>query len=61
MVAAFVGIRTHELSFNVTLAVDAMTDINVEAHAKSLERIFPQLGETGTAKEIVDLLSTRGA
>jgi nicotinamidase-related amidase len=65
-VATSVGVEStarqaHELGFNVTLAVDAMTDISAEAHANSLERIFPQLGETGTAKEIVDLLSTRSA
>lgn len=65
-VATSVGVEStarqaHELGFNVILAVDAMTDLSAEAHANSLERIFPQLGETGAAKEIVDLLSTRSA
>jgi nicotinamidase-related amidase len=46
----------HELGFNVTLAVDAMTDMNADAHANSVTRIFPRLGETGTTKEIVGLL-----
>jgi nicotinamidase-related amidase len=49
-----------ELGFNVTLAVDAMTDMSAEAHANSLERIFPRLGETGVTKDIIDLLG-RGA
>lgn len=52
--------QAHELGFNVTLAVDAMTDISAEAHLNSLERIFPRLGEIGTTKEVTDLLE-RGA
>ena len=42
--------------FNVTLAVDAMTDLDADAHANSVARIFPRLGETGTTSEIVRLL-----
>ena len=45
-----------ELGFNVTLAIDAMTDLDLDAHRNSVARIFPKLGETGTAQEIVDLL-----
>jgi nicotinamidase-related amidase len=45
-----------ELGFNVTLAGDGMTDMNLDAHANSLTRIFPRLGETGTTREIIDLL-----
>jgi len=46
----------HELGFNVTLAVDAMTDLSLEAHDNSVARIFPRLGETGSTQEIVELL-----
>jgi nicotinamidase-related amidase len=46
----------HELGLNVTLAVDAMTDLSLEAHDNSVTRIFPRLGETGSSQEIVDLL-----
>jgi nicotinamidase-related amidase len=53
--------QAHELGFNVTLAVDAMTDISAEAHANSLERIFPRLGETGATQEIIGLIETRSA
>jgi nicotinamidase-related amidase len=65
-VATSIGVEStarqaHELGFNVTLAVDAMTDLNPDAHANSVQRIFPRLGETGTAREIVDLLERRGA
>jgi nicotinamidase-related amidase len=49
----------HELGFNVVLAVDAMTDMNADAHDNSVARIFPRLGETGTTAEILDLLETR--
>jgi nicotinamidase-related amidase len=53
--------HAYELGFNVTLAVDAMTDMSPEAHANSITRIFPKLGETGTTREIVDLLAARDA
>jgi nicotinamidase-related amidase len=53
--------QAHELGLNVTLAVDAMTDMNADAHANSVVRIFPRLGETGATQEIIDLLnSSRG-
>jgi nicotinamidase-related amidase len=51
--------HAHELGFNVTLATDAMTDMSLDAHANSLTRIFPRLGETGTTREILDLLAGR--
>ena len=52
--------QAHELGFNVTLAVDAMTDMDADLHANSAGKIFPRLGETGTTAEIVDLLERRG-
>lgn len=50
--------QAHEYGFNVTLAVDAMTDTNPDAHINSITRIFPRLGETGTTQEIIDLLDS---
>jgi nicotinamidase-related amidase len=50
-----------ELGFNVTLAIDAMTDMSVEAHANSVARIFPRLGETGSTAEIISLLGNSRA
>jgi nicotinamidase-related amidase len=47
----------HELGFNVTLAVDAMTDMSAEAHENSVARIFPRMAETGTTDEILALLA----
>ena len=49
--------QAHELGFNVTLAVDAMTDMSADAHANSLQRIFPKLGETGVTAKIITLLA----
>jgi nicotinamidase-related amidase len=50
--------HAHELGFNVTLAGDAMTDMNADAHHNSLTRIFPRFGETGTTQQIIDHLAT---
>ncbi|TWB10509.1 nicotinamidase-related amidase [Nitrospirillum amazonense] len=53
--------QAYEAGFNVTLALDAMTDIRPEAHEYSVKNIFPRLGETGTSREIIDLLPARGS
>ncbi len=60
-VATSIGVEStarqaHELGFNVTLALDAMTDRSIEAHENSIARIFPRLGETGTTAQIIALL-----
>jgi nicotinamidase-related amidase len=65
-VATSIGVEStareaYALGYNVTLAVDAMTDINADAHAGSIARIFPRLGETGTTPEIIALLAGAGA
>lgn len=61
-VATSIGVEStarhaHENGYHVTLALDAMTDTSGEAHANSVERIFPRLGETGSTQQIVDLLA----
>jgi nicotinamidase-related amidase len=48
--------QAHEHGFNVALAIDAMTDMNADAHANSVARIFPRLGETATTQDIIALL-----
>ncbi|WP_175966456.1 isochorismatase family protein [Burkholderia sp. BCC0322] len=65
-VATSIGVEStarqaYELGYNVTLAVDAMTDLDVDRHVNSVERLFPRLGETGTTQDIVALLDRRGA
>ncbi|MEW5506481.1 MULTISPECIES: isochorismatase family protein [Pseudomonas] len=52
--------QAYEFGFNVTLAIDAMTDVSPEAHAYSLQHVFPKLGESGTAQAIIELLDNRG-
>jgi nicotinamidase-related amidase len=47
-----------ELGYNVTLAVDAMTDMSAESHENSIKRIFPRLGETATTSEIIAMLES---
>lgn len=46
----------YDYGYHVVLAIDAMTDTDPDAHANSLERIFPKLGETTTTAEILDML-----
>jgi nicotinamidase-related amidase len=48
--------QAYEHGFNVTLAVDAMTDLSQAAHDGSIANIFPKLGETGTTDDILALL-----
>lgn len=51
--------QAYEQGFNVTLAIDAMTDMRPEAHDYSIANVFPRLGETGTTQNIIDLLAAR--
>jgi nicotinamidase-related amidase len=43
--------------FNIAIATDAVADLDAEAHAGCLKRIFPRLGETGTADDILEHLA----
>ena len=51
--------EAYEQGYNVSLALDAMTDTSPEPHEYSTRHVFPRLGETGTSREIVDLLPAR--
>lgn len=60
-VATSVGVEStarfaHELGYNVTFVTDAMADLRPEAHENSIARIFPRLGERGTAEAVLALL-----
>jgi nicotinamidase-related amidase len=48
--------QAYEAGFNVTLAIDAMTDMRPEAHDYSIANVFPRLGETGSTQAVIDLL-----
>jgi nicotinamidase-related amidase len=52
--------QAHELGFNVTLAVDAMTDRSSEVHDHSVKHVFPRIGETGTTAQVLALLDASG-
>lgn len=48
--------QAYELGYHVSLATDAMTDVDIDAHENSCTRIFPRLGETGTVQDVIALL-----
>jgi nicotinamidase-related amidase len=48
--------QAYEHGLHVTLATDAMTDLNPVAHDNTIAHIFPKLGETGTTNDILALL-----
>jgi nicotinamidase-related amidase len=57
-VATSIGVEStardaYERGFNLSFAVDAMTDMNLDAHDRALERIFPRIGELGTTHDII--------
>jgi nicotinamidase-related amidase len=61
-IATSIGVEStaraaHEHGYHVTLATDAMSDLDAVSHAHSIERIFPRLGETGTSAEVLELLA----
>ena len=53
--------QAYEQGFHVTLALDAITDGRTEAHEYSVTHVFPRLGETGSTRDILDLLQARSA
>jgi len=60
-IATSIGVEStarsaYDHGYHVTLAVDAMTDLDAQAHDNSVGRVFPKLGETGTAAELLALL-----
>ena len=48
-----------DLGYNVVLAVDAMTDRDAENHRHSVERIFPRIGETCEARDVLSRLGRK--
>jgi nicotinamidase-related amidase len=60
-IATSVGVEStarsaFDLGYNVVLAVDAMTDRDIEMHRHSVEKIFPRLGEIDTTANVIKLL-----
>ncbi|MEU7638488.1 hydrolase [Streptomyces sp. NPDC039016] len=61
-VATSIGVEStaraaHEHGYHLTLATDAMADLDADAHRHSTEKIFPRLGESGRTEDILDLLA----
>ena len=64
-IATSIGVEStarvaHEHGYHVTVATDAVTDSNADAHQNSVERIFPRLAENGTTAEILAALPAAG-
>ena len=61
-VATSIGVEStartaHELGYHVVIATDAVADVTPEAHANSIDRIFPRMSETATTAEILTALT----
>ncbi|MCX4744295.1 isochorismatase family protein [Kitasatospora sp. NBC_01287] len=64
-VATSVGVEStaraaYEHGYHVTIATDAVADLDPVSHEHSLTRVFPKLGETGGTAELIALLNDRG-
>ena len=42
-----------ELGYNISFVLDAMTDRAAEAHERSIQYIFPRIGETGNTEDVI--------
>jgi nicotinamidase-related amidase len=51
--------NAYDHGYNVTLVVDAMTDLSADAHRHSVEAIFPRLGETAMTDDAIRSLADR--
>ena len=51
--------NAYDHGYNVTLVVDAMTDLSPDAHRHSVETIFPRLGETAMTDDVIRSLADR--
>ena len=40
----------------MSLPIDATTDRTPEAHAYSIQKIFPRIAETGMTEELIEML-----
>ena len=60
-VATSVGVEStarsaYDAGYNLALVTDAMTDRDADAHRYSIEKVFPRLGETDTADNVLRLV-----
>jgi len=50
----------HERGYHVIVVTDAITDVDLDAHTNSVERIFPKLGQRASTEELIALIEERG-
>ena len=50
------GRSAYDFGYNVVYVVDAMTDLNPEAHRYCVENVFPRFGETDTTDNVLQML-----
>jgi nicotinamidase-related amidase len=65
-IATSIGVEStarsaYDLGYNVVLVTDAITDRDLDAHRNSVEKIFPRLGETANARDVLTMLKVQGA
>jgi nicotinamidase-related amidase len=46
--------QTSELGYNLSFAIDAITDTHGSSHEHSITKIFPRIGEIGDTKAIIE-------
>ena len=51
--------NAYDHGYHVALVLDAMTDLDANAHEHSVTTIFPKLGETAVTADVLNLLSQR--
>ena len=47
----------YDHGYNVSLVIDAMSDRDPDAHRRSIEKIFPRIGETATTDDVLKLVT----
>ncbi len=55
------GRSAYDYGYNVVYVLDAMTDRDADSHRHSVEKIFPRMGETATADEVLKMLKETAA
>lgn len=65
-IATSIGVEStardaYERGYHLTFASDAMTDLFEDAHANALTRVFPRIGEIGSAEDVVRMLPRHAA
>jgi nicotinamidase-related amidase len=53
------GRAAYDHGYNVAFVLDAMTDLDAEAHRHSVAKVFPRIGETATTDDVLTLLTQR--